>query len=383
MKFTELFEKDENFVYPKYSTSITDYIRGLIEGAETPEKPEEHTEAKKVSEKTEKVLQQNGKGMLYDAEDTEETEDTESTEENHETPEPENNYFLNDEQDEQDEPHNSEGTGSDITEDADSDELKDMVSDIPPEEVKNVSPEAQEIYNQLIDAIKDKDYEDTVGFVDDIVSDPKLKFLLSLGFGGDFSNTKLKLKKTNIPARRLIPTQSEIGTDETLKYVVAGNDVDVCFAKSTVIKKPIVTFQGTFVVDGHHRWSQIFVSNPDANIACIDISGNLSPISMLKAIQCTIGSNLGKLIHKNVKGRNLYDISEKDIRKYLEDNMSKTAIESFSKYYNDPIEALTKNAMELKKNNTPILNAPERGEMPQTSKDPELFNDLKKGVSDV
>lgn len=261
-------------------------------------------------------------------------------------------------------------------------ELKDNIKDIDPEENPE-NPEALKVYDKLIDMIQDKDYEDTVDFLDDIVKDPKLKFMLSLGFGGEFSNLKLKLKKVNIPAKRLIPTQSEIGTDETLRYIIEGKDIDVCFEKQTIVKKPIVTFQGTFIIDGHHRWSQIFVTNPEANVVCIDISGNLSPISMLKAVQCTIASNLGKLIHKNVKGLNLYDISEKEIRKYLEDKLPESVIENLEKYYEDPIEALTENALQMQRNNTPILNAPERGEMPQTSKDPELFGDLKKGVTEV
>lgn len=261
-------------------------------------------------------------------------------------------------------------------------ELQNDIKEIDPEENPE-NPEALKVYDKLIDMIQDKDYEDTVDFLDDIVKDPKLKFMLSLGFGGEFSNLKLKLKKTTIPAKRLIPTQSEIGTDETLRYIIEGKDIDVCFEKQTIVKKPIVTFQGTFIIDGHHRWSQIFVTNPEANVVCIDITGNLSPISMLKAVQCTIASNLGKLIHKNVKGLNLYDITEKEIRKYLEDKLPESVIENLEKYYEDPIEALTENALQMQRNNTPILNAPERGEMPQTSKDPELFGDLKKGVTEV
>ena len=262
----------------------------------------------------------------------------------------------------------------------DSKELKDEVQDVSADPE---NPEAVKIYNELIDLIQRKDYDETVDFVDDIVKDPKLKFLLSLGFGGDFSNLKLKLKRTTIPAKRLVPTQNEIGTEATLKFIMPGEAIDVCFEKTTIIIKPIVTFQGTFIVDGHHRWSQIFVTNPDANLVCIDITGNLSPVSMLKAVQCTIGSNLGHLIRKNIKGSNLYDLSEKQIRKYIEDNIQELAVENLSKYYDDPIQALVDNVIQMQRNNTPILNAPDRGEMPQTSKDPELFDDLKNGVTDV
>lgn len=288
-------------------------------------------------------------------------------------------YFLADESDEE-----TPTSGVEVNESPEGDELKDDVEDIQVN-TKNIedNPEAMKVYNKMIELIQDKDYDETVDFVDEIVKDPKLKFLLSLGFGGDFSNLKLKLKKTNIPAKRLIPTQSEIGTDETLKYLVQGKDIDVCFEKTTIIKKPIVTFQGTFIIDGHHRWSQIFVTNPDANIVCIDITGNLSPLSMLKAVQCTIGSNTGKLIRKDIQGKNLYNTTEKELRKYFKDNLSDSVRENLLKYYEDPEDSLVQNVIQLQRNNKPILNAPDRGEMPQTSKDPELFGDLENGVTEV
>lgn len=291
-------------------------------------------------------------------------------------------YFLADESDE--DVTETPTSGDEVNESPEGDELKDDVEDIQVN-TKNIedNPEAMKVYNKMIELIQDKDYDETVDFVDEIVKDPKLKFLLGLGFGGDFSNLKLKLKKTNIPAKRLIPTQSEIGTDETLKYLVQGKDIDVCFEKTTIVKKPIVTFQGTFIIDGHHRWSQIFVTNPDANIVCIDITGNLSPLSMLKAVQCTIGSNTGKLIRKDIQGKNLYDTTEKELRKYFKDNLSDTVRENLLKYYEDPEGSLVQNVIQLQRNNKPILNAPDRGEMPQTSKDPELFGDLENGVTEV
>ena len=287
-------------------------------------------------------------------------------------------YFLADDEDNSETQEDSE-----INESPEGDELKSQIEDI--HITKNIedNPEAMKVYNKMIDLIQDKDYDETVDFVDEIVKDPKLKFLLGLGFGGDFSNLKLKLKKTNIPAKRLIPTQNEIGTDETLKYLVQGKDIDVCFEKSTIVKKPIVTFQGTFIIDGHHRWSQIFVTNPDANIVCIDITGNLSPLSMLKAVQCTIGSNTGKLIRKDIQGKNLYNTTEKELRKYFQDNLSDSVRENLLKYYEDPEYSLVQNVIQLQRNNKPILNAPNRGEMPQTSKDPELFGDLENGITEV
>ena len=69
----------------------------------------------------------------------------------------------------------------------------------------NSDKSQKEIYNELISMLTGKSYSDSVEFIDEIVKDEKLKFILSLGFGGKFSNTKLKLEKKNISVKRLIP----------------------------------------------------------------------------------------------------------------------------------------------------------------------------------
>lgn len=257
-------------------------------------------------------------------------------------------------------------------------DLKNISNELDTDDVK----ESKKVYNDLIAMLKEKTYKEAVDFIDELVKDHKLKFILSLGFGGKFADYKLKLNKTTIPAYKLIPTQNEIGLDETLKYMMKGDNIENCFKDPACIKKPIVTFQGTFIIDGHHRWSEIFATNSKANLECINIEGNLSPLSMLKAVQATIGSNLGKLIIKDVEGKNLFKCSKSSIEKYLKD-MPEDTIKKLKKHYDDPITSIVNNCMTLKTNNTPILNAPRRGDMPQTSKDPELFNDLKKGISKV
>lgn len=239
---------------------------------------------------------------------------------------------------------------------------------------------ARKVYDKLIDMLSNKDYEESVDFIDNLVKDPKLQFILSLGFGGKFSDLKLKLSKKNIDVVKLIPTQNEIGFDETLKYLCTGKNVDKCFENPAVIKKPIVVFRGTFIIDGHHRWSEIYATNSNAKVECIDIDGNLSPIQMLKAVQATIGSNLGTLMSKDVQGKNLLKASEKEIRSYIKSNIN---TDKFLKYYEDPINEIVNNCEMLKHNNYPILGAPKRGDMPQTSKDPDLFDDLKQGVTKI
>lgn len=243
----------------------------------------------------------------------------------------------------------------------------------------------EEVYDELIRMLTDKTYPESVEFIDTIIKEPKLKWILSLGFGGEYANVNLTLNKTQIPVVKLIPTQNEIGTDETLKYIAEGKYIDICFKNPVIRKNPIVTYQNTFIVDGHHRWSETYVCNPNAVMECVNIDGNLSPISMLKAVQATIGSNLGTLNTKNAQGKNLFTISDDEIRTIISNTITPNTITNIKKYVGDidVIEYLVRNCMRLKSNNHPIIDAPKRGDMPQTTKDPNLFKDLKNGVTEI
>ena len=257
------------------------------------------------------------------------------------------------------------------------------------DKVKNInisnnigSTNAFSLYMELIRKIRDYKYETSVEFIDKIVHDPKLKFLLSLGYGGDYADLKLNIVSRQLPTAKLIPTQSEIDMTNSLKYTLQGKDIDVCFYDPVVIIRPIITFNGKYIIDGHHRWSQIFITNPKSNLACLDIQGRLSPLDMLKAVQSTIGSNLGYLESRDTKGTSLYTATENTIRRYIESNISKKTIAEFNKLgIEGVVDYLVNNSLMIK-NNQPIKNAPKRGFMPQTSHDPQLFSDLKNGITD-
>jgi hypothetical protein len=267
--------------------------------------------------------------------------------------------------------------------------FKEYLGEMTVKELKVLSKETDisdetergRLYKEVIDNLKMSDYSETVDNIEDMVKDPKLRSLLSMGFGGELANYKLKIKEKILSVSSLIPTQSEIGFNETLEYITIAKNLDKCFSDPAIIKKPIVTFKNTFIIDGHHRWSEIYVTNPKANVKVINIDADISPIQMLKIVQATIGSNQGKLFSKDVQGKNLLTSSKNEIKKYIKDNITQDALEKLKKYYKDPIDDLVNNCEVLKINNQPIIKAPKRGEMPQTSKDSELFDDLKNGVT--
>ena len=233
-------------------------------------------------------------------------------------------------------------------------------------------------------------YPQAIKYINQIVKDPKLRFVLSLGFGGPLADIDLQTKVANIDVAELMPTQNEIDLDKSLQFILNGKqDLRKFFKPSVTVVAPVVTFKKTFIIDGHHRWSQAFVCNPKVKIKAIDFNGRLSPMQMLKAVQATIGSNLGKIPVATVDGKSMYKVSEDQLVQYVDRYLSDKALKQYlslvdeAETRDDVIFYLVQNAMRLKSNNTPILGAPKRNIMPQTDADPDVFEDLDEGVAEL
>ena len=187
--------------------------------------------------------------------------------------------------------------------------------------------------------LKHKRYDDYVDTLNKMLEDPKAKTLLEDGFGGELGDTKLTFSAKEIPVSQLMPTQSEIDLDKSLKHALVNKEsFKKTFTDPIEINKPIVTFRQNYVIDGHHTWLQAIAINPKGKILSFNYDGDISPIQMLKAVQGTIAAvkaddnnNNGKLPSSKVDGPNFFDDSfdEKKIRKYLE----KTFDESLTNIY--------------------------------------------------
>lgn len=254
----------------------------------------------------------------------------------------------------------------------------------------DATPEQEAAFNELVERIQKLSYPSAIKYMDSIVKDPKLHFILSLGFGGELADTDLKSKDRDIAVQELMPTQNEIDLDKSLQWILNGKqDLRKFFKPSVTVVAPIVSFKSTFVIDGHHRWSQAYICNPKLKIKAIDFTGALSPMQMLKAVQATIGSNLGKIPVSTVDGKSLYKVSEEQLVQYVDRYLTDKAAEQYIDLVDDVenrddvIYYLVTNAMQLKANNTPILGAPKRNIMPQCDEDPDVFDDLNEGVTEL
>ena len=231
--------------------------------------------------------------------------------------------------------------------------------------------------------LKHKNYEDYVDTLNKMLEDPKSKSLLEDGFGGILGDTNLRFSVKEISPLKLMPTQSDIYLDKSLNFALRDERVlDETFANPIIIaKKPIITFNEKYVIDGHHAWIQPAILNPNGKMLAFNYEGDLSIKEMLKAVQGTIAAvkandneNNGKLPY-SVSGKlNIYK-SNKDeiikfIKKIIDDEVVSKLVEKKDECYDydTTIDFLIDQIYFIKENNYPIPDSPKRKNMPQ------LFN---------
>jgi hypothetical protein len=144
------------------------------------------------------------------------------------------------------------------------------------------------------------------------ISDPKVKAILdgSKLADGDENDDKLPFTSAKVAVKKLIPTQKEIGFDQSVK----GNLDDEYGSLDGILKGnvnvggPIVTYAGKYIIDGHHKWSTVFAANPGANMDALDIvsQSRLSTFEIiLKALHSAIAVDRNKVANADPKGANI------------------------------------------------------------------------------
>ena len=230
--------------------------------------------------------------------------------------------------------------------------------------------------------LKHKKYDDYVNTLNKMLEDPKAKTLLEDGFGGELGDTKLKFSVKEITCQNLMPTQKEIDLDKSIKFALKDKKtIYDTFNDPIEISKPIVTFRENYIIDGHHSWLQAVTLNPEGKLLCFDYDGDISPIQMLKAVQGTIAAvkakqDEKKLPSNSISGPNIFDkdFKEKNIKKYIEDNLDEDLIDSYIELieecydYNTTVDLLVERLLNVKSNNYPLESSPKREDMPQVFK---------------
>lgn len=277
--------------------------------------------------------------------------------------------------------------------------------------------EAEEDHNNQVeipDNMKNpQSYTDFVKHLASNVSDPKAKAWIDYAFGGENEDIKFSAEPEKAYlVKDLKPTQNFIGLENSIGWTVsnpdkAGDGLKKMLLEKSPEMKPgsaIWIFNGEFIIDGHHRWSQVYAFNPDAKIVAINFKCNqkLKPQQALAAVQGVIASVVGKvpIATSKVDGKektasNVLKDSEDTMLKAAQDCLnespkkdefmilcesivgSKSAEDreissirsGFDGDDSDAAKVLTyavRNCLKLKSGNNAVQGAPDREYMPQT-----------------
>lgn len=190
---------------------------------------------------------------------------------------------------------------------------------------------------------------------------------------------------TQLRACDLRPTQREVDLDKSLAYQLgapAGGTrmLELILGPHAVeINCPILTLNGEWVIDGHHRWSQVYCMNPESLMTAWDLRTreDVDPIEFLKAMQLAIVAVTRRLDSATVHGHNLFSVGRAALLDYV--LTGKGAAGSFAGITDAAAAALAPNGTKddaaalvwanverMQRESRPAPGAPNRGVMPQT-----------------
>jgi hypothetical protein len=231
---------------------------------------------------------------------------------------------------------------------------------------------------KLGNAFKATGVSDFVSQFKKIAADPKVQAILKAGLtDGDPEDEKINYSKTSLPVLNLLPTQSEIGFDQSIVNILTNKFKSVAsiLDGTADVGGPIVTYNGKYVIDGHHRWSQVYAGNPNAKMEALDIQGDLKPTEILKLVHAAIVAKMGQLPGANPKGINILDgITLKQVQDAVDANLTPETEELYKEKKgladkNAIAKYLFGNLQQLIRKNKPVAGAPGRINMPQTDAD--------------
>lgn len=176
--------------------------------------------------------------------------------------------------------------------------------------------------------------------------------------GYDFDGEMMELSVKN-----LHPTQNEIDVNKSLGFPFDNTDnakknmgQDFADSDSPLVKMPfpLITFgegDEKYIIDGHHRWSQVFAFNPYAKMECFHLSvkgGNekLSANDVLKICQGFIAAKAASIKKKELGSAKAGEVNAltddknkilEKVNSYCEKNEDAAKIirSAISKYYED------------------------------------------------
>jgi hypothetical protein len=220
--------------------------------------------------------------------------------------------------------------------------------------------------------------EDYVATLQKYATDPKVAAVLKAGQTDNKgkADERFSVAGASPEAKNLKPTQNEIGAVDSLLNILTDkfNSLDGFLKGTASFPDPIIIYNDEYVIDGHHRWSQVYAANPDATIPALNITGKLDPKQILKVVHTAIAADAGqtKTIEADRSGGNLLKYTDQNVFDYVETNLNDKARKVWAKYgfaSDDEIaQHIATNVRTMIAKSKPESWAPTRDSMPQPGK---------------
>lgn len=247
-------------------------------------------------------------------------------------------------------------------------------------------------FDVKIKQIMKQNYPGFIASLGKFATDPKFR-----QFVIDTDASKSDVNLVSIPVTKLIPTQNEIDVNKSLSFPLSKPAAAAYALRGGSVKvaSPIIVFNGKYIIDGHHRWSQLYAVNKDAKIVAYNFTNPevKNPLDALKATQIAIiGAGATKIPKAVVEGKNLLKMDEASIKQYVIAKIADTVVDVFAKTKNlDSKESVAdyiwENVDSMQSTSQPIKGAPGRGIMPQADAVPgglpKTISKLKQGIPTV
>lgn len=260
-----------------------------------------------------------------------------------------------------------------------------------------LSPQQQQQQKKVLQDLIGQEYVTFVGELQKRIKDPKFRQFLNMGVeDGNLQDDIISVSKGPIPVKNLRPTQSQIGLADSLGWVSKNKPQQAGETASGAVADvggPIITANGEFIVDGHHRWSQVYLLNPNASIPAVNfqIAGNPDAKKVLKLTQLAIAAvdRVLPLVSADAEtdiyatGGNKQAIRN-ILSKVISDEMAQSLMGPYQADSKDAvIDRVVQNALALYKKGTHNPDVP-RKFMPQLDKVSPPAKKIKKlGAGDV
>ena len=174
-----------------------------------------------------------------------------------------------------------------------------------------------------------------------VASDPKFRELAFSGRddeAGPQDEAITVSPGTPVAAKSLTPTQKDIDFQKSFGDQMINKYNSTVYALEDPItmsspggRIPLVAYENKYILDGHHRWSQVMMTNPNAKMTVNNLSGAALPDAeaALKATQLAIAALAGNVVTKDTD-LNLLDVDEEFVENYVLENITPEVLQLLS-----------------------------------------------------